>query len=108
MPVGSEPVAFRTAVLRGSADASASAAARLRVWQLYWVGGELSTSDARAKLWLAFNRLLGRGDDGAVVLIYTPLLEGEVLAKADARLATFVASHFGALRAALDAARATR
>ncbi len=108
VPVGAEAVAFRTAVLRGSTDASAVAAPRLRVWQLYWVGGELSTSDARAKLWLAFNRLLGRGDDGAVVLIYTPLPEGEPMAKADALLGAFVSSHFGALRAALDAARAAR
>ena len=108
VPTAAGEQAFRTAVLRGSSDASAAAAPRLRVWQLYWVGGELTTSDARAKLWLAYNRLLGRGDDGAVVLIHTPLSQGDAVAKADALLGAFVSSHFGSLRAALDAARASR
>jgi exosortase A len=102
------PVAFRTAVLRGSTDPGSPAAPRLRVWQLYWVGGELTTSDVRAKLRLAFNRLLGRGDDGAVVLVYTALPADNQTAGADALLGRFVADRLPPVIQALDAARAGR
>ncbi|HEX6735225.1 MAG TPA: exosortase A [Azonexus sp.] len=46
---------------------------RLRVWQWYWIGGRLTASDARAKLYTAWSRLSGRGDDAAVIMLYTPL-----------------------------------
>ena len=42
----------------------------LVAWQLYWVNGRLEASDARAKAWGAWYRLLGRGDDGAVIVVY--------------------------------------
>jgi len=67
------PLAIRTADLRGSADINNSDAQRLRVWQVYWVGGYLTTSDVRARLQVALNRLLGKGDDAATLIFYTPL-----------------------------------
>ena len=76
------------------------------MWQLYWVGGTLHTSDARAKLQLAFNRLLGRGDDSAAVFYYTA--EGGSPQAADATLARFVGAHHAALLERLDAARGAR
>ena len=42
----------------------------LVAWQVYWVNGRLEASDARAKAWGAWRRLLGHGDDGAVVVVY--------------------------------------
>jgi EpsI family protein len=106
--VGGDNISFRTAVLRGAVDPSALGAPRRRVWQLYWVGGALTTSDARAKLRLAADRLLGRGDDGAVVLISTPMAPQALPESADNLLRAFVQTHFAAVRQALDATHAKR
>ena len=75
---------------------------RLRVWQLYWIGGRWTTSDVRAKLWQALDVLLGRGDDGAVVLLATP-----ADTDADAVLEKFARARLPAIGAALAAARDT-
>lgn len=102
---------WRTAVLRGANDPAALTAPRLRVWQVYWIAGQLHTSDARAKLQLAFNRLLGRGDDGAVLLLFTALpaqSTAEAQAAADALLASFLKDHQAQLEAQLQAALASR
>jgi exosortase A len=102
---------WRSAVLRGANDPAALGAPRLRVWQVYWVGGHYLASDVRAKLQLAINRLLGRGDDGAVLILYTALpadASAEALAAADALLARYLQAHAGALDASLQAAQASR
>lgn len=44
---------------------------RLEVWQWYWVDGHWTSSDILAKVYTAMSRLLGRGDDSAVVVLYT-------------------------------------
>jgi exosortase A len=76
---------LRTGDLRGSAHPGTASAQRLRVWYLHWIGGTSTISDARARIQLAFNRLLGRGDDAAALFFYTPLAEAEDHA-ADERL----------------------
>jgi EpsI family protein len=105
---GGAAVAWRSAVLRGANDPAITNAPRLRVWQLYWVDGQALTSDARAKLRLAFSRLMGRGDDGAVVLLYTDLPANGQTAEADALLARYAKDHFQALSQSLQAARSAR
>ncbi len=68
-------LSLRAARLRGGGGVAVSAIeTRLRVWQVYWAGGHFTATDARAKLYQAGSRLLGRGDDGAVVFFYTPEL----------------------------------
>jgi exosortase A len=99
-------LSLRTASLRGSPSPGATATQRLRVWHVYWVGGRATTSDSRAKLALVFNRLLGRGDDGAAIFISTPL--GDTPEAADALLARFVGAHLPALSRSLEAAHAAR
>lgn len=74
--VAGVPLVVRSAELRGSGHAGVDASQRLLVWHVYWVGGQLTASDARAKLWLAVNRLQGKGDDAAVLIFYTPLDKG--------------------------------
>jgi EpsI family protein len=96
-PAGS--LALRTGDLRGSAEPGNPTAQRLRVWHVYWIGGHYTTSDVRARLTLAVNRLLGRGDDSAVVFFYTPNLGASGGAAADEALGAFVTS----ARPALDA-----
>jgi exosortase A len=43
---------------------------RLRVWRVYWVGGRLLASENQVKLEQLRTKLAGKGDDGAVVMIY--------------------------------------
>ena len=51
--------------LRGKQD-------RLLVWHWYWVAGRYVADPYRAKLMQATAKLAGKGDDGAVVIVYTP------------------------------------
>lgn len=64
--VGEQSVAVRTAELRGAAGQ------RLIVLQWYWLNGRLTASDHIAKIWMALGRLMGKGDDSAVVIVYAP------------------------------------
>jgi EpsI family protein len=107
-PAGAVPM--RTAVLRSTlGGVGRTDAPRLRVWFVYWLGGPLTTSDAEAKVRLALNRLLGRGDDGAVLILHTPVSElPEDTVAADKRLADFARNNLQPLLATLDAARAAR
>jgi EpsI family protein len=65
---------WRTAELRGLAlqdiVAGVQAVPRLRVWSTSWIDGRLITSDWQAKLYGVWQTLSGRGDDGAVVILY--------------------------------------
>ena len=79
-----QPVTLREAELRQLATNTGE---RLTVWQVYWVNGSLTASNARAKLQGALQRLLGRGDDAAVVVLYTAKGTGDEGAQ---RLQTFV------------------
>ena len=64
---------------------------RLLAWRWYWINGRLTTSDYVAKAWNALDKLTGRGDDSAVIVVTTPMAEqGD--AKARATLESFVAA----------------
>ncbi len=63
-------LAVRSMELRRLENLGASPEQNLLVWQLYWVDGAWTASDLTAKLYGARQRLLGRGDDGAIVLLY--------------------------------------
>ena len=78
---------LNTAELRGSGSADAVAQHRLVVWHLYWVNGTWTNSDMLAKAYGALYRLMGRGDDGAVLTFYT---EKSVAENGQAALASFV------------------
>lgn len=95
--------AFRTATIRHGGTLVGDSSLRLRVWQTYWVGGRWVASDARAKIWQALDRLLGRGDDGAAVLIAVPLTSD-----ADGAAERFARDSLGGIAATLDSARGTR
>ncbi|HWV18076.1 MAG TPA: exosortase A [Rhodocyclaceae bacterium] len=74
-------VAVRTASLRGG-SVSSGGEQRLRTWQWYWVDGTLTASDIKAKLLTLKSRLAGRGDDGAIIVLYAPELrpgEGDAI-----------------------------
>lgn len=78
---------------------------RLRIWQWYWIDGQLTSSDPLGKLWLALARLRGHGDDSAAVFIYA---REESPGGADAVLKKFLAEAGPALGTALEQARRAR
>jgi EpsI family protein len=102
----SGPLPWRTAELRGQALGEVSGgggqAPRLRVWQVYWINGRPFTSDWQAKLYGAWQRLLGQGDDAAVVLVY---MDKAAAGAEDAVLRDFVRAHWAELDTALRGVR---
>ena len=46
---------------------------RLLAWRWYWINGRLTTSPYLAKAWNALDKLTGRGDDSAVVVVTAPM-----------------------------------
>ncbi len=52
----------------------AGSQARLEVFRLYWVDGRTTDSEYVAKARLAWSKLSGRGDDAALIVMYTPIL----------------------------------
>jgi exosortase A len=92
----------RTARLREARRMGDSAATQLTVWSVYWINGRWTASDPLAKVWGALYRLLGRGDDAAVLIFYaTDNPQGT----GDAALQAFVSANLGLLDAQLRQAR---
>ena len=98
--MGERVVAVKTARLRRSV--ALSDGTTLVAWQVYWVNDRFEASDARAKLWGAWQRLTGRGDDGAVIVIYAKERER---GDADALLEGFLCSHLMAIETQLRKTR---
>jgi exosortase A len=86
-----------SARIRGAGDL-------LLAWKWYWIGGNLTASDAWAKAAIAWSKLTGRGDDSALVVLYTD--DGDAAA---ATLQSFVHDAWPSMAAMLtDAQRAGR
>lgn len=88
---GNKPVAVRTTELRGTTLTEQVNGGRLVVWQIYWINGTVTASDYLAKAYGAFYRLLGRGDDSAVIIVYTPK---DQAGGADAVLESFLSTNY--------------
>jgi EpsI family protein len=93
-------IEVRTALLRDRVLMSDGPA--LTAWQFYWVDGAFESSDARAKLRGAWQRLRGAGDDGAAIVLYTTATPK---ATAEAALEAFLRSQLPALQSQLRATR---
>lgn len=92
--IDGKSVFVRSAELRGSALAEQANNRRLVVWQIYWINGTLTSSEYLAKAYGAFHRLMGRGDDSAVVIVYTPKDQSR---GAEAILESFLAANYTAI-----------
>lgn len=88
-------IEWRTAELRGAALAEHANSMRLVVWQIYWINGTLTSSDYLAKIYSALYRMTGRGDDSAVILVYTPK---EQAAGADSVLQSFLSTNYESIQ----------
>ena len=87
-------------LLRKISSSASPTDERLLVWQVYWVNGRLTASNAQAKLYGALQRLSGHGDDSAVVILYTDKGQGDEGAK---RLQDFVQANGTRIIALLEA-----
>jgi exosortase A len=97
--VDGQPVEAGTAVLRDRSGET------LVAWRWYWIDGRLTSSEPLAKAYTALSRLMGHGDDGAVVVVYAR--NGQP-GTADAALDTFVREMGPAIRALLESTRDRR
>jgi exosortase A len=104
LDLGTGRLTLRTAELRGS---GLPAEQRLLVWQFYWVDARLTASDVRAKLYGAWQRLAGRGDDAAALIVYT-LRDAAAPGRAEADLQDFLQQHWPAIEAQLRQTAARR
>ena len=98
------PVSWRTAELLGTAPPGRRRP-QLTAWQVYWVDGRWVAGDIGAKLAGALTRLQGRGDDGAVLVLWA---DRESSAEAQALLQAFVRDNLPALEALLRRTRDLR
>jgi EpsI family protein len=109
--VSGQPLTVEVSTLRQQSAGLTSSAERLQVWRFYWVNSRFIASDVMAKIQGAIGRLLGRGDDGAIVVLYAPLdlrlPEEEARAQASNALQDFLQSQGGGIeRALLDTRKA--
>jgi exosortase A len=77
-------------------------ASRLHVWRVYWVNGRWIDGDIAARLYGGLMRMLGRGDESAVMVIYARQGEGH---EPDRLLQGFLDANLPSIEAALVAAR---
>lgn len=103
LTLAGQALRLRSAELR-SAGVPGQASTRLLVWQFYWIDGRLTASDVRAKLYGAWQRLSGRGDDAAAVIVYT-VKDTDNAASAQALLQNFLQQNWGAIEAQLQQAK---
>jgi len=100
--VDGQTLTVRSARLRAQKGGEQAVDQRLLVWQMYWVDGQLTSSDMVAKLRGAKQRLFGGGDDAAALLLYT---EDDGTPASTAVLEAFARKHLGAITAQLAKAR---
>ena len=112
MSLPDQTLAVSQALLRKQRADLGGSPPRLLAWRFYWVNGRLTGSDIQAKIQGALSRLTGHGDDGAIVVVYTPLAldgqEADALNAAKARLQAFAHAQGPSLEVALMRASSAR
>ena len=98
LAIGSQSIDLRTAELHRRDQLGSGGEGSVAAWQVYWVGGRFTGSDALAKARVAVDRLLGRGDDAAEIVLSVSDSSPET---ADRALRAFVEDNLEALDAVL-------
>ena len=70
--LGGAALTVQRAELRAQGSVLNADVPRLLAWQFFWVDGRFTSSPIQAKLWGAWQKAKGQGDDGAIVVVYTP------------------------------------
>ena len=102
---GGDRLTVRSTELREMNSAGGGNGSRLLAWHFYWVGGIVTANDYVAKAYGALHRLTGRGDDSAVIVIYT---EKDQDIDADAVLSSFLSANYPFINELLLSARKPR
>lgn len=102
-PGDSDLPAFATAIVSPGAAPTFAVPVRQRVWYLYWLEGRWLIRPAEIKLRQALARLQGHGDDGAIVMLVTPMTDD-----ADAILGKFARQHLAGIETVLERTRESR
>jgi EpsI family protein len=71
----------------------------ITAWHWYWIDGHITVSPFAAKAYLTRARLTGRGDDSAVVVVYTG--RGALRDTSDRTLADFLSDMWPSIEQAL-------
>lgn len=100
--IGGQSASVRISQLQQSPSLTQNYRPRIAVWQFYWVDGQITAGDFKAKAVTAQSRLAGRGDDGASLVFFAV---DEDPARANQRVADFVQAHG---RTIADSLRSTR
>ena len=104
VPIAGKLVPMKVAELRGGALQTAAYAGRWIAWQVYWIDGHWTASEGMAKAYTVWSRLLGRGDDSAIVVMYGAKGSKDP----NVFLDNFAAAALPAIEAALRKAQASR
>jgi exosortase A len=67
---GEDNFSVRTGIWRSVGLGQQARDTHLQAWQFYWVNGSFVESDYKAKIYGALQRLLGMGDDSAIIVVY--------------------------------------
>jgi exosortase A len=105
LPGAGGTVVLRQSRIEGPAGAGGVRRPDMQVWHAYWVDGRLVAGERDAKLAGAWSRVQGRGDDGAVVVLYADEGSPE---RSRAALDAFARAHWATLADALARTRDTR
>ncbi len=100
--LGNDMHKVRTSELRGTALTASDQDAQLVVWQTYWIHGKLTTSDYLATVYSAMYRLMGQGDDSAVIVLYARKGDG---GQGEFALESFLSSSYAVINETLSSAR---
>lgn len=101
--LGTAPLTVQRAELRSQGSVLHADLQRLVAWQFFWVDGRVTASPTKAKLWGAWQKIRGQGDDGAIVVLYTPASQRADTHAADAVLQAFIRDQGAALLSSLRA-----
>jgi EpsI family protein len=96
--MGTTVMPLKITVLKKALVPVSSVPERLLVWQFYWIGGVVTTNDYLAKAYAIYRRLTGRGDDSAVIVIYTKDVQTD---QAPMILASFLGDNYAAINSHL-------
>lgn len=105
LDIGGRTLRMRTAQILGRESAAGEHRPQLVVWRMYWVDGRWISGDVEARLAGGLSRLRGRGDEGAVVVLYA---DQDTPQASDVALAAFTQDNLGMLDRLLEHTRSLR
>ena len=91
--VGTQTIPVKETKIRGLGTS-------LLVWQWYWIDGKFMANAYQGKFWLAKQKLLMHGDDGAVLIFYAPYEENPEQARASLR--QFLSTNLAGIESSLS------